>query len=453
MQNYFDLIVIGAGSGGLAAAKRAASYGARVAVIEGDRVGGTCVIRGCIPKKLLVYGSQYKDYIENSLGYGVYLENARIDSGLLLENVRKQVDRLNLLHVGLLQKAGVELFSGWASFIDANSILITQKEKEPKKIFGNKILISVGGEAKRLPISGSELAWVSDDVFLQTELPESIVVVGAGFIACEMSCIFHGLGIKVTQLVRATNLLNGFDKEISKVLEDNMKERGIKLLFSKTLSEIKGQPGYLSLVTNQSDFISCGAVLFAIGRIPRTTSLNLDAVGVKYQNNRIIVNHLQMTNLQNVFAIGDVSNNFNLTPVAIDEGRKFSDRVFGGIDVNVDYQFIPKAVFTTPEIATVGLSEEEAKEQYGKENIRVYRSSFRSMSQSLAKNKYPCLMKLITNKNSEKIIGCNMVGEHASEIIQMAAISLSMGAKKSDFDKTMALHPTVAEEFVTMPNN
>jgi len=452
LTNSFDLIVLGAGSGGLAAAKRAASYGAKVAIIEGDRVGGTCVIRGCVPKKLLLYGSLYKEYIENASGFGVAFKDAWIDPEILLSNVRSEVNRLNLLHIGLLKKCGVELLTGWASFIDCHTLLVKKNsnDKEVRKITGSKILIAVGGEPNRPDIPGSDLGWLSDDVFLQSRFPDNVLVIGAGFIACEFSCILNGLGVKVKQLVRGDQLLKGFDKDLSEVLIKNMKNNGIELEFGQYPVSIKGKPGNLSINTNLSSINNSGGVLFAIGRSPRLKGLNLSAAGVISGDNRVLVDEDNKTNISNIYAVGDVTNRINLTPVAVDEGRAFADTYYGNNPRKVNYEFVPRAVFSQPEIASVGLTEEEAIKFYGQKNIKTFRSSFRSMSTALPKRGAPCLLKLITKGNSQQVIGCHMVGEHASEIIQMGAISLSMGALKSDFDKTMALHPTIAEEFVTM---
>jgi len=447
----FDLIVLGAGSGGLAAAKRAASYGARVAIIEGDRVGGTCVIRGCVPKKLLVYGSKHVENVRNASRFGIDLNAIRINPGTLLENVRKEVDRLNKLHMDLLEKANVELIRGWGYVADLNSVGVKTSDLSSPIIFEAKnILIAVGGRPRRPNIPGASLGWVSDDVFLQKSFPEKVVVIGAGFIACEFSCILNGLGIAVTQLVRGSSLLKGFDKELSSELQESMISRGIDIQFSKQIVSVEGQIGDLSLTDNQSCHYNCGAVVFATGREPFLQGLNLESIGLKTIQNRIVVDTRNQTNIPHIFAVGDVTDRVNLTPVAIEEGRVFADNLFNQKNRSVDYEFIPKAVFSQPEIACVGLSEEEALDKYGEGNISIYKARFRPMSKMLTNSEEKCLLKLVVQSKSGLVLGCHMLGDDSAEIIQMASIAIKMGAKKSDFDKTMALHPTIAEEFVTM---
>tara|TARA_Y100001968_G_C19405654_1_gene743492 strand:- start:386 stop:1744 length:1359 start_codon:yes stop_codon:yes gene_type:complete len=451
VDNFFDLIVIGAGSGGLAAAKRAARYGARVAIIEGDRVGGTCVIRGCVPKKLLVYGSLYGQLIQNAKSFGVEFTSVKMNPGVLLANVRKEVDRLNDLHTKFLINAGIQIFSGWAKFNTRNSVLIrpSDENNQIRELRAKHILIAVGGVPRRPSIKGSSLGWVSDDMFLQKNFPKKIIIVGGGYIACEFACILNGLGVKVVQIVRGKNLLKEFDNELSLILQDQMQEKGIELHFDKTLISLEGEQGNIQVKTNLGENIQCGGVLFATGRKPFVEGLDLEIAGVKVVNGKIEVDKNNETNIPNIFAIGDVSNSINLTPVAVDEGRAFADSIWGGERREVNYELVPKAVFSQPEIASVGLSEGEAFKKLGGK-IKVYRSLFKPMSQALPKSGEKCLMKLIEDTNSGKIVGCHMVGEHSAEIIQMASIPLSIGVKKTDFDRTMALHPTIAEEFVTI---
>ena len=452
MENSFDLIVLGAGSGGLAAAKRAASHGAKVAIVEADRVGGTCVIRGCVPKKLLLYGSLYKDYISNALSFGVDIQNSSINSEILLGNVRKEVDRLNNIHIGLLRKYGVQLISGWGSFLSQHRILVKSNDVEVDdlEIYGKRILIAVGGEAKRPNIPGADLGWISDDIFEQKKFPKNIVVVGAGYIACEFSCILNNLGVKVTHLVRSKNLLKDFDKDLTSILKRNMLENGINLVFGTYPVSIYDKNDIFCLETNHGQRIDCESVLFAIGRKPKIDHLNLDASGIELENGKVTVSDRHCTNIEHIFAIGDVTNKFNLTPVAVDEGRAFADYLFAGKQRKVNYNLIPSAVFCQPEIACVGLTEQESISIYGIDNIQIFKAKFKPMSLALTKSGASCLLKLIVEKDTNKVVGCHMIGEHAAEIIQMASIALGMGATKLDFDRTMALHPTVAEEFVTM---
>ena len=452
MDQSFDLVVIGAGSGGLAAAKRAARHGARVAIVEGDRVGGTCVIRGCVPKKLLVYGSQMAEQMEEASSYGVHPSEVRIDSAQLLANVRAEVDRLNAMHIDFLAKAEVTLIKGWARFEDDHHIVVSSDPggAPEQRLQAERVLIGVGGRPQRPDIPGVELGWVSDDMFLLERFPERMVVVGAGFIACEFAGILSGLGVEVTQLVRREHLLRGFDAELAAVVQEGMAEKGVNVQFSTGPEAIEGKPGDLVVRTNRGDRIACGGVLLATGRRPFLQGLNLEAAGVTVQGNRIPVDADQRTNVPHVFAVGDVTDRICLTPVAIDEGRAFADSVYGDRPRQVNHALVASAVFSQPELATVGLSEEDAISQYGADGVVIHRARFRSMAQALPKRGPRCLLKLVIEVETERVLGCHMVGEHAAEIIQMAAIAVGMGATKADFDRTMALHPTVSEEFVTM---
>ncbi len=453
MQDHFDLIVLGAGSGGLAAAKRAASHGARVAIVEGDRVGGTCVIRGCVPKKLLVYGSAYRHHIADGPSYGWSFDGVRCDPAALLAHVRAEVDRLNALHIGLLEKAGVALVRGWGSFEDAHTIAVRPAGGNAgRRLTGERILIAVGGRPQRPAIPGAELAWVSDDLFELTALPERAVVVGAGFIACEFAGILNGLGVQVSQLVRGDHLLRGFDREASRAVQDAMVAEGIDLRFGQSPVAITGTPGALQVQTSGGDLLEAGGVVLATGRQPFLAGLNLEAAGVAVEGRRIPVDADQRTSVAHIAAVGDVTDRINLTPVAVDEGRAFADTVWGNRPRQVDHSLVAQAVFSQPELASVGLSEEEAVARHGAEAVAVHRARFRPMAQALPARDPKVLLKLVVERAGGRVLGCHMVGDHAAEIIQMAAIAIGMGATKADFDRTMALHPTVAEEFVTMPS-
>ena len=454
MQVPFDLIVLGAGSGGLAAAKRAALHGARVAIVEGDRVGGTCVIRGCVPKKLLVYGSAYRHLLADAASYGWKINAVQPDSATLLANVRAEVDRLNTLHIGLLEKAGVELLRGWGRFSGPTSLVVTAADGSEQELHAKRILIAVGGKPHRPEIPGAELAWLSDDLFELERFPDRVVVVGAGFIACEFAGILNGLGVQVTQLVRGDHLLRGFDREASEAVRAGMEAEGVEIRFAHSPAAITGQcaPGELSVTTQSGESIACGGVLLATGRRPFLHGLNLEAAGVAVEGYRIPVDGDQCTNVAGIYAVGDVTDRINLTPVAVDEGRAFADTVYGHRPRQVDHSLVASAVFAQPELASVGLTEEQAIERCGIDGIKLHRARFRPMNQALPARGPKVLLKLIVETASNKVLGCHMVGEHAAEIIQMAAIAIGMGATKADFDRTMALHPSVAEEFVTMPN-
>ena len=452
MEQTFDLVVIGAGSGGLAAAKRASSYGARVALVEGDKVGGTCVIRGCVPKKLLVYGSQVSEHLADAPSYGVDVPPATINSSVLLQAVRAEVDRLNALHVSFLEKAGVTLVRGWGRFADHHCIAVSSKPggDVEHSLKADRVLIAVGGRPHRPSIPGAELGWVSDDMFLLERFPEHVVVVGAGFIACEFACILRGLGIAVTQLVRRDGLLRGFDRELAAAVQEGMVEKGVDLRCSTSPAAIEGSPGDLVVVTDQGHRIPSGGVLLATGRQPFLQGLNLEAAGLRSEGRKLSVDADQRTTVSHVFAVGDVTDRICLTPVAVDEGRAFADTQFGGRPRQVNHDLVASAVFSQPELATVGLSEEAAISRFGADAVVVHKARFRSMAQALPKRGPRTLLKLVVEARTDKVLGCHMVGEHAAEIIQMAAIAVGMGATKTDFDRTMALHPTVSEEFVTM---
>ena len=452
MDQTFDLVVIGAGSGGLAAAKRASAYGARVALVEGDKVGGTCVIRGCVPKKLLVYGSQVSEHLADAPSYGVDVPPAKINTPVLLEAVRSEVDRLNALHVSYLEKAGVTLVRGWGRFDDAHRIAVSTKPGGDVEhlLTADRVLIAVGGRPMRPLIPGAELGWVSDDMFMLERFPEHVVVVGAGFIACEFACILRGLGSAVTQLVRGDGLLRGFDRELAAAVQEGMVEKGVDLRFSTSPAAIEGSPGDLVLVTDQGDRIHTGGVLLATGRQPFLQGLNLQAAGLNQQSSFLPVDADQRTTVPHIFAVGDVTDRICLTPVAVDEGRAFADTQFGGKPRRVNHDLVASAVFSQPELATVGLSEEAAISSFGADAVVIHKARFRSMAQALPKRGPRTLLKLVIEASTDKVLGCHMVGDHAAEIIQMAAIAVGMGATKADFDRTMALHPTVSEEFVTM---
>ncbi|MEN9766717.1 MAG: glutathione-disulfide reductase [Cyanobacteriota bacterium] len=453
MSEHFDLVVIGAGSGGLAAAKRAASYGARVAIVEGDRVGGTCVIRGCVPKKLMVYGSAVRHQLSDAASYGWSVGAVSQDSSVLLSKVRAEVDRLNQLHIGFLEKAGVELVRGWGRFADERTVSVQNAQGEDiRKLQAERILIAVGGRPHRPEIPGAELGWVSDDMFELQQFPKQVVVVGAGFIACEFACILNGLGVQVTQLVRGDHLLRGFDLESGRAVQEAMEADGIEIRFAHSPAAIEGTPGDLSVITQSGERLPCNGVLLATGRRPFLEGLNLEAAGVAREGHRIPVDADQRTNVPHIYAVGDVTDRINLTPVAIDEGRALADTIWGHKPRQVDHNLVAAAVFSQPELSSVGLSEEAAVQRFGKDGVKVHRARFRPMSQALPARDPKVLLKLVVEAATGKVVGCHMVGEHAAEIIQMAAIAVGMGATKADFDRTMALHPTVAEEFVTMPN-
>ncbi|MEB3322737.1 MAG: FAD-dependent oxidoreductase, partial [Synechococcaceae cyanobacterium] len=409
------------------------------------------VIRGCVPKKLLVYGSGYRHLLADAASYGWRLGGEpRCDAATLLASVRAEVDRLNGVHIALLEKAGVELVRGWGRFDDPHHVLVRGAGGGERRLRGERILVAAGGRPHRPDIPGAERGWISDDMFLLQTLPERVVVVGGGYIACEFACILAGLGVAVTQLVRSDHLLRGFDRELSAAVQEGMEALGIDLRLTHSPAAIEGSPGDLTLTTQNGEQLRCGGVLLATGRRPFLEGLNLEAAGVSCEGHRIPVDADQTTNVPHIHAVGDVTDRVNLTPVAIDEGRAFADTVYGRRPRQVNHELIASAVFSQPELASVGLSEEEAVERHGADGVRVHRARFRPMSQALPGRGLRVLQKLVVEVATDRVLGCHMVGEHSAEIIQMAAVALGMGATKADFDRTMALHPTVAEEFVTM---
>ena len=440
----FDLLVIGAGSGGLASAKRAARHGAKVGIIEGDRVGGTCVIRGCVPKKLLVYGSEYREILSNAASYGWAVGSTDCNSSVLLENVRQEVDRLNGIHIKALANAGVELITGWGEFVDAHTVQVGDQQ-----FTARQIMVAVGGRPQRLAIPGGELGWISDDLFVQKKLPSSILIIGAGYIACEFACILQGLGVAVTQVIRGDRILKGFDQELSDAVREGMEELGITLRFGLQPTAIE-QPQRGMVLRCGDTALEADVVLQAAGRKAFLAPLALEKAGIDHDGHRIAVDAHQRTNVPHIYAVGDVTDRINLTPVAIDEGRAVADALFAAGTRTVNHDLVATAVFTQPELASVGLSEEDAKEHYGADAITIHKARFRDMHQALPKRGPRCLLKLVVESSSDRVLGCHMVGSHAAEIIQMGAIALGMGATKADFDRTMALHPSISEEFVTM---
>ena len=452
MNKKFDLIVIGAGSGGLAAAKRAAKYGAKVCIIEGDKIGGTCVIRGCVPKKLMVYAANSRKNILNSNGYGLTHEQLSFNSKYLLKSIRNEVDRLSELHLNALEKLNISIFKGWGRFKNKNEIDVITSDKKNilKTINAEKFLISVGGKPIKLNIPGSEFSWSSNDIFELEKLPKSILIIGGGYIACEFACIFNNLGIHVTQLLRSNNLLNGFDLDLSSSLKETMKSSGVRLIFNDELIKIQKKEEFFDFILNSGQKFNAESFLYAIGREPNLDSLNIQELKLKMNGKFIEVNEFNQTNQSNIFAIGDVVDRPNLTPVAIEQGRVFADNFYGNLKRSINFEYIPKAVFSNPEIATVGLTEKEANNLYGSENIKIFKCKFKPMSDTFKNINSKCLLKLVVNKSNDNVIGCHMFGESSAEIIQMASIALSMGVTKKQFDSTMALHPTISEEYVTM---
>ncbi|WP_299486720.1 glutathione-disulfide reductase [Acaryochloris sp. IP29b_bin.137] len=455
----YDLLVIGAGSGGLAAAKRAARYGAKVGIIENDLVGGTCVVRGCVPKKLLVYASQFSHLYQDAVGYGWDAITPSFHWPTLAQIVDNEVNRLSQLHTRFLDQSKVELILGQAAFLDSHIIEVhnssASHDTGKRKLTAERILIATGSEAVLPDIPGIELALTSREVFKLPKQPKKLAIIGGGYIGVEFAGIFNGLVTEVIQIVRGDNILRGFDEDIRTHLQDTMRQRGITILTETQLDRLEktteGTVLFLKGDAAPATLTVDAAVLFAIGRVPNTADLGLDLAGVaQTDHGAVAVNEWSQTTQPHIYAVGDVTNRANLTPVAIDEGRAFADTVFGNTPRAVNYANIPTAVFSQPEVATVGLSEAEAIVQLGEKNVKIYRSTFRPLYHSLTGATEKTVMKLVVDQQSNRVIGAHMVGKEAAEIIQSVAISINMGATKQDFDNTMALHPSTAEEFVTM---
>jgi glutathione reductase (NADPH) len=448
MSYDFDLFVIGAGSGGIATARRAAEYGAKVGVAEFDRLGGTCVNRGCIPKKLMVYASHFPELFTDAEGYGWSAVQSQLDWPKMITAVNNEVIRLNGIYQRMLDNSKVEVVPGHGKFIDHHTIQVGDRT-----VTADKILIAVGGMPVRPNIPGIEHAIVSDDVFNLQAQPKKMVILGGGYIGSEFAGIMNGLGTEVTQIVRQDLILGGFDRDLRAAVQDGMLHHGVKIINSiQSVSIAKTTTGVAVTVNTkdgESVILADAVSLAALGRKPNTANLGLENVDVKTHNGMVLVNAHSQTNVENIYAVGDCTDTMQLTPVAINEGRAFADTLFGNKPRKMNYADIPTAIFTTPEAATVGLTEEEAREMHG-DAVKVYRSSFRPMYYVLPNKQEKTLMKLVVDPTTDRVVGAHMVGDHAAEIIQGVAIAVKMGATKADFDATVGIHPSSAEEFVTM---
>ncbi|MGF1588896.1 MAG: glutathione-disulfide reductase [Pleurocapsa sp.] len=449
--NYnFDLLVIGAGSGGIATARRAAQHGAKVGIVESDRLGGTCVNRGCVPKKLMVYASHFPAGFEESAGYGWTVGESSFDWLKMITAVNNEVDRLNGIYQKMLDNSGVTLYKGYGKFVDSHTIEIGDQ-----KVTAEKILIAVGGKpVKPDDIPGVEHAITSREIFHVKEQPKRMVIIGGGYIGVEFACILNGLGTEVTMVIRGHKILRGFDDDLRNEIQDGMERHGIRILANKPKLAIAKKEHGLEITIPTHDgqeevIVADAASLAATGRKPDLANLGLENTKVEIVNGAVAVNEYNQTAEDHIYAVGDCTDRINLTPVAINEGRAFADTHFGGQSRQMSYENIPTAVFSTPEAATVGLTEAEAREKFG-DAIKIYRSKFRSMYYTLPDKQEKTLMKLIVDTNTDKVVGAHMVGDSAAEIIQGLAIAVKMGATKADFDATVGIHPSSAEEFVTM---
>lgn len=448
MSDYdYDLFVIGAGSGGVRSGRLAAQLGKRVGVAEESLPGGTCVVRGCVPKKYLVYGADFGEAIEKSKGFGWSVENVSFDWGTLRDNIQTEVNRLSGIYSTILEKNGADLFRDRAELVDAHTIrLVNSGETKTAET----ILIAVGGSPWSPNIKGIEHAIVSDDIFHLPEQPKRMLIIGGGYIACEFAGVFAGLGTDVIQAYRGGRLLNGFDAEVRDEVGDLQKRNGIDTRFNISPTEIRKTDGGYIVSFNDGSKIGTDCILMATGRRPKTDSLGVEAAGVEVEpSGAVKVDEFSRTTQPNIYAVGDVTNRVNLTPVAIREGAAFIETVFKDNPTAFDHDNIASAVFTRPPVGTCGISEGEARKRYG-EDVTVYTTNFRPMKNILSGSEHRCFMKVITKGKKETVIGVHLVGDDSAEMIQMIGIAIKAKLTKADFDATCAVHPTIAEEIVTL---
>jgi glutathione reductase (NADPH) len=442
-----DLFVIGGGSGGVRAARIAAGYGARVLVAEEYRVGGTCVIRGCVPKKLLVYASHVHQEVEDAAGYGWSIPSASFDWPTLIANKDKEIARLEAAYGANLAKAGAEIVKARAVFEDAHALALSNGERVRAK----NVLIAVGATPNHgAEIPGIEHVISSNEVFHLEKQPKRILIQGGGYIALEFACIFAGLGSDVTLVYRGDNILRGFDNDVRAHVRKEMEQAGITILTGCTVGRVdKHGEEFTSQLSNGSS-VASDHVMFAIGRHPNVANLGLERAGVAInpKNGGIAVDGFSKTSVPHIYAVGDVTHRLNLTPVAIREGHAFADSVFGNRPTRVDHADVPTAVFSQPEVGTVGLTEEQARAEFAR--VDIYKADFKPMKATLSGRNTRVLMKLIVDAETDRVIGCHIVGPEAGELVQAIGIAVKMKATKADFDATMAVHPTAAEELVTM---
>jgi glutathione reductase (NADPH) len=447
MKYDYDLFVIGAGSGGVRAARIASQAGARVAVAEEYRIGGTCVVRGCVPKKFLVYGAEFSQMIADAAGYGWTIGSSSFDWPTLRDNVQKEVTRLSGIYASNLAKAGVTAYEERAEVVDAHTVKL---KKSGGEISAERILIATGGRPY-LPegLPGLELGITSNEAFLLAKFPERVLVVGGGYVALEFANIFHGLGAKTRILHRGDRMLRGFDEDLRAHMHIELERGGTQLTLKATLTKLEKSGSAIRATLSTGETVETDCVLYAIGRDPHTDGLGLERAGVKLDEaGAVIVNEYSQSCVGSIYAIGDVTNRFNLTPVAIRDGHAFADTLYNNRPTPVDHSFVPSAVFGRPPIGTVGLSEADARRSY--KAVDIYRTSFRPMRNMIAGNQERTLMKLVVDGESGKLLGVHIAGEDAPEMIQLAAVAVKAGITKQQWDSTVALHPTAAEELVLM---
>jgi len=440
----YDLFVIGGGSGGVRAARISGGHGAKVAVAEEYRYGGTCVIRGCIPKKLLVYASGFPEAMEDAAGYGWTFGAGSFDWKTLIANKDKEIARLEGIYQRLLTGAGVTAFAARATLEDAHTLRVGDS-----RVTAERILVATGGRPVKPDVAGIEHAITSNEAFHLAELPRRVAIVGGGYIACEFAGIFNGLGAEVAQLYRGDCILRGFDDDVRATVAEEMARHGVDLRTRIDVRAIERRSEGLRLSLNDGAALTVDCVLYATGRRPNTDGIGLEAAGVALdRNGAVTVDEWSRSSAAHIYAVGDVTDRIQLTPVATHEAHCLADTLFGNRPRRPDHELVASAVFSQPEVATVGLGEEAARAKYGE--VDIYRTSFRALKHTLTGREDRTMMKLVVDPASDRVLGAHMVGEHAGEIVQGIAIALKCGATKAQFDQTIGIHPTAAEEFVTM---
>jgi glutathione reductase (NADPH) len=442
----YDLFVIGAGSGGVRASRVAAAHGARVAVAEEHRVGGTCVIRGCVPKKMLVYGAHFAEDLHDAARYGWELGETKFDWKTLRDNVNADVDRIEGLYTNTLENNKVEVFRERATISGPNEVTLASG----RKVTAATILIATGAWPVIPQVPGAEHGITSNEVFYLDQFPKRVVIAGAGYIANEFAGIFHALGAKVTVVNRSDQILRGYDEQIRDRLLQISTQKGIEFIFNATFEKIeKKDDGSLCVHFKDHERCDTDLLLFAIGRSPNIQGLGLESAGVEVnEKGAIIVDEDNRTTVPSIYAVGDVTDRIQLTPVAIREGQAFADSLFGNKPHRVDYDMVPNAVFSSPPMAGVGLTERQAREQFG--DVKVFTSDFRAMKNVLAGRNERSLYKLVVDAATDEVVGIHMISPDAPEILQAAAIAVKAKLTKAQFDQTVALHPSMAEELVLM---
>ncbi|WP_319826384.1 glutathione-disulfide reductase [Thalassovita sp.] len=446
MEFDYDLFVIGGGSGGVRAARVAAGEaGAKVALAEEDRYGGTCVIRGCVPKKLMVFASEYAELASDAAAYGWDISLGAFSWDGFKDKLHAELDRLEGVYRRLLAGSGVDTFDARAKLVDPHTVELSDGTRKTAK----HILLAMGGRPVKVDVPGADLAITSNDIFHLPELPQNILILGGGYIACEFAGILNGLGVKVTQYYRGAQVLRGFDDEARGLVAEEMIQRGVDLHLGTNIESMeRTADGKVKVVATNGDERVFDQVMFATGRAPNTDGVGLAEIGVKLgRGGQVLVDDYGQTAVPSVYAVGDVTDRVNLTPVAIREGMAFVETVFKGNPTKPDHDLIPTAIFTQPEFGTVGLSEEDARD---KGPIEVYCTSFKPMQTAFAGRADRVLMKLVVCADTRKVLGCHIVAPGAGEMIQLAGIAVKMGATKEDFDRTVAVHPTMSEEIVTL---